>query len=299
MNADSLLVVGSVNVDLILRVAEHPYPGETVLADAASHSPGGKGANQAVAAARLGCDVTFLGAVGDDANAKAGVQLLERAGVNLDLLQHVPGPTGLAVITLDTHGENSIVVLPGANSALKLDELSTRAIATAPIVLIQGEVAPTVIAAVAASTKGRFILNLAPFLEVPLAVLTCADPLVVNEHEARLVAAQFTQTDADPPTPEETARLLLSKGIPSVVITLGACGALVADRTLLTLVPAPPSQAVDTTGAGDAFCGALAAALAGGDSLEAAARWANRAASFSVQRLGAQPSYPRSEDLGG
>lgn len=323
-----VVVVGSLNVDLVLTVARHPLPGETLMGGGGTSTPGGKGANQACAAALLGARTAMVGAVGDDANAPLALALLEGAGVDLGAVETVPGPTGLAAVTLSEAGENTIVVVPGANDACG-PELVTRhadLLTDARVVVLQGEVplpAVDTAARIAHEAGVRVLLNAAPAAAFARESLTVADPLVVNEHEASLVLAALTG-DAVPPSPTSPeaavalARALRAQGVPSVVVTLGAQGAVgvepagdvepadagsdgcvdggdAQDRTWH--VPAESVTAVDTTGAGDAFVGAVAAALAAGGDLHTAAARATRVAARSVQRLGAQASYPRLEDL--
>lgn len=293
------MVIGSINVDLFAHVARHPVPGETVLGTGGERAPGGKGANQALAARLQGAEVRLVGAVGDDADANVALGLLRAAGVDLSGVTVTPGwPTGLAIITVAEDGENTIVVVSGANSALPtahalavLDELDR-----ADVVLMQGELDArlTALTVEAAAQRGhRVVHNLAPFAELPVAVLQHADPLVVNEVEGAAVARQLGVTAEDE---HGLVAGLVSAGVRSVALTLGARGCLVADGAGVTAVPGVRVEAVDTTGAGDAFAGALAARLAEGDPLREAAARATRVGAFAVQQPGAQPSYPSLED---
>jgi len=304
----SVVVVGSINADLISRVAAHPKPGETVLGSDLAVLPGGKGANQAVAAANLGAKVALLGAVGTDEFAATALSGLQAAGVDLTAVDTVPGSTGIAVITVSASGENSIVVIPGANGEVSAQRVTAHrnAISGADVVVVQGEIPAAAIEAAADATTGRLLVNLAPVVQVDPAVLRKARPLVVNEHEA-LGALQLLGVDwqqvADPgeqPSELAMARLLVDAGVPEAIITLGAAGALVTQRSgdeiHLVEVPAPKVHAVDTTGAGDAFVGALAARLAAGDDLVTAATFAARVGAYAVTGHGAQPSYPTTSD---
>lgn len=291
----AITVVGSVNIDLLIEVERHPKPGETLLGLAGQYIPGGKGANQAVAAAQLDAPVTFIAAVGEDENAELALSHLRRANVNLDLLQRVPGSTGLAVVVVDAGGENSIIVLPGANASLALDVRSLNAISSADLVLVQGEISAALLLEVATAAKARFVINLAPFIAVDPAVLRRADPLIVNEVEAEQLLALLTGGHFGDDSTRAAA--LIEWGVRSVVVTLGAGGSIVADQSGLVAVSSPRVQVVDTTGAGDAFCGALAARLVRGATLVDAATFASSAAAFSVTSLGAQSSYAWPGDL--
>jgi ribokinase len=297
-----VVVVGSVNADLLTRVAQHPAPGETVLSRTLAVLPGGKGANQAVAAARLGARTALVGAVGTDAFAEPALAGLRAAGVDLGAVAVHDGPTGLALVTVADDGENTIVVVPGANARVDGAAVAMHAAlaAAAAVVVVQGEIPRSGIERAAAVTTGRLVVNLAPVVDVDPAVLRAADPLVLNEHEAPLLLAALgaasaarTAAGADP---ETLARGLLAHGVRSVVVTLGGRGALVADGAGPVHVAAPRVRVVDTTGAGDAFVGALAHRLAQGDDLVPAVRTAVRVGAFAVGREGAQPAFPGAHD---
>lgn len=300
MNADNtepqgqIVVVGSINVDLVAQVRRHPLPGETVHGDGGQMLPGGKGANQAVAAARLGGQVAMVGAVGTDASAEVGLRGLRDAGVDLSRVTEVQGATGTALVTVDQAGENSIVVIAGANAQMGAEQVAeaVEAIGAADVVVCQGEIPRAGIEALPAMVRGRFLHNPAPVLELDPQTLLASDPLVVNEHEAALVLDQLGTRAPAADAPEDLVDALRSTGIPSVVLTLGAKGSVVADDDGTHRVPAAPVHAVDTTGAGDAFIGALAVGLARGESLESAAHLASRVGAFAATGTGAQPSYP-------
>ncbi|MBW8485648.1 ribokinase [Actinomadura parmotrematis] len=289
-----VVVVGSVNADLVVGVDRRPGPGETVLgSDLATH-PGGKGANQAVAAARLGGRTAILGRIGDDGHGELLRAALGAARVDLAHLLLTPGPSGVALITVDPGGDNSIIVSPGANAHLTPEDVANARdlIAGAAVVSFQLEVPqPAVLAAAraAADAGARVVLNLSPAAEVPAELLALCDPLVVNEHEAAFLLGERGE-------PEAMARALLARGPRSVVVTLGADGALTADAAGVTAVPSPRVEAVDTTGAGDAFTAALCLRLARGDGLAAAARHAARVGAAAVRKAGAQTSYPKAGD---
>lgn len=296
-NDKEVVVVGSVNADLVVGVDRRPGPGETVLGSDLAVHPGGKGANQAVAAARLGGRVGILGRTGDDGNGELLRASLAGAGVDLAHLLVTDAPNGVALITVGPDGDNSIIVSPGANARLApADVEAARAmIAGAAVVTFQLEVPlETVLAAarVAADAGGRVVLNLSPPAPVPDELLRLCDPLVVNEHEAAFLLPGH---DADE-DPAALASALLARGPRSVVITLGGDGALVADASGSSAVPSPKVEAVDTTGAGDAFTAALCLRLARGDALAGAARYAARVGAASVRAAGAQSSYPSADD---
>lgn len=279
-----VVVVGSANVDLVLMVERIPRPGETVLASGLTRGPGGKGANQAVAAARAGARTTFVAALGDDDGGRLLRDALTEAGVDQGLVRTSTEPTGTAIITVDGAGENAITVAPSANAGLTLDAAAITAIREAAVVLAQLEIPFGTVRA--AAEAGRYtILNAAPAAELDPDLLAHLDLLVVNEHEASIVSA----VDGDPSV---TGRALLER-VPAVVVTLGADGALVLRRDAdPEHVPGFAVPVIDTTAAGDTFCGVLAASLARGDALPAAVRRANAAASLTVQRAGAIPSIP-------
>ncbi|MFD3543884.1 ribokinase [Streptomyces sp. NPDC058662] len=284
----AIAVLGSTNMDLVVYVPEAPRLGETVAGREFRTAPGGKGANQAVAAARCGGEVVMIGAVGTD---EFGVRLrssLAAAGVETAALRTVEGPSGTAHITVDDEGGNSIVVIPGANARVTgLEAGDESRIGAADSLLLQLELPPRAVlaGALAARAHGvRTVLTPAPVQPLPAGLLAAVDLLVPNEHEA---AALTGLTD-----PYLAAAALL-EDVPEVVVTLGAAGSLYAARGREPLtVPAPRVRAVDTTAAGDTFVGALAVALGEGRLMPEALRWASAAAALSVQRAGAQDSMP-------
>ncbi len=296
MGKPGIVVVGSINADLVVTLERHPRPGETVLGRSMAVLPGGKGANQAVAAARLGADVLMIGAVGSDAYADTALSALTAAGVDLSSLERTDGGTGVAVVEVSDDGENTIVVLPGANAEMTpgIVAASAAVIGDASVVVVQGELPAAATEAAVRAATGRVIVNLAPVIAVDPEALLRADPLVVNEHEGALVLARLGAGEASGHT--AVVEALLGCGFPSVVMTLGAAGALVSDGGPVRAVPAPRVTPVDTTGAGDAFVGALAARLGAGAPLEDAVRFAVRVGSYAVQHAGAQPSYPTLDD---
>lgn len=275
----------------MVHTARHPKPGETLLGHGGEITAGGKGANQAVAAALLGAPVTFVGAVGSDAYAAPAMRYLEASGVNFEHVARTDEVTGLAVITVDGQGENTIIVVPGANALVDAPFVTTHSspITESELVLLQGEIPAEGCAKAIALATGRVVVNLAPVVKVDPQALLRADPLLANEHEAGLILEQLGFNSEG--TPQELAQRLREAGFSSVVMTLGARGALVAEDTL-TEIASPQVTPVDTTGAGDAFAGALCARLLKGDSLVEAARYAARVGAFAVTGAGAQASYP-------
>jgi ribokinase len=286
----AIAVVGSLNLDLVVRVPRLPGPGETVSGDDVFRNPGGKGANQAVAAARLGRRVAMVGCVGDDEAGRELLASLEADGVDRSRVRVVDGvPTGTAFITVGEDGENQIVVSPGANTRLSPDDVAAAGtrLAAAAVTLLQLEVPLETVAAAARTAGGKVVLNPAPVRALPSALLGEVDVLVPNRVElARLAAGRV------PATVEEAAELAGRLPARAVVVTLGADGALVVEHGRARHVPAVPVRAVDTTAAGDAFCGGLADALAVGATLEDAARRAVRVAAAACLRQGAQASLP-------
>ena len=297
--AAGVVVVGSLNADLTITTDRLPSAGETVAGHDFAIRPGGKGANQAVAAVRLGSALSLVGAVGDDVHGNMLVQAADRDGIDTDSIVRIAGTsTGVAVIEVDANGENSIVVFPGANGRLAphhVEQEAERIAAAAVVCLCLESPLETVIAATRLGHKAGAIvmLNLSPFKEVPAEVLADADLLLVNEHEA---AQLLGSTD---PTLdwEATARGFTARGVRDVVVTLGARGSMVIqggpeNLPVLTPIPAAPTSVVDTTGCGDAFTGAVADSLARGEGLVAAARRAAVVASMAAATQGAQDSYP-------
>ena len=291
----SVAVVGSLNLDLVIRVPELSGPGETVSGGDLFRNPGGKGANQAVAAARLGRRVAMVGCVGDDAARRELLGSLADAGVDTAHVRVVDGvPSGTAFITVGEDGENQIVVSPGANARLAAADVDAAgaALEAAAVTLLQLEIPLEVVAAAAATAAGRVVLNPAPVRELPGGLLAGVDVLVPNRVELAQLAGA-----AVPETVEDAADLARRLPARAVVVTLGADGALVVEGGQASHVPAVPVTAVDTTAAGDAFCGGLADALAGGASLQEAARRAVRVAAAACLRPGAQASLPTPADL--
>ena len=280
-----IAVVGSVNLDVVVGVPRLPRPGETVIGGDRRELPGGKGANQAVAAARLGSAVGFVGRVGADAAGRRLRDDLEAEGVDVAHLRaDDEAPSGVALIGVEEGGENAIIVSPGANGRVGAEDVEAAGelLASAGVVLLQHEIPRAAVAAAAAAAAARLVVNPAPARELA----GRPDVLVPNRGELAQLAG--------PGPPAEAATRL---GLPAVVVTLGAAGALVVEGSGAEAVSAPAVPVVDTTGAGDAFCGALADALDRGAELVEAARFAAAAAALSVTRDGARGGLPARADV--
>jgi ribokinase len=296
-----VVVVGSANTDFVVRVPRLPTPGETVLGGAFATAAGGKGANQAVAAARLGAAVTFVARLGRDAWGDAALAGYAAEGIECHhLTRDEAHASGVALIVVDARGENLIAVAPGANAALRPGHVAAAeaAIREADVLLAQLEVPlETVAAAVALARRHgvRVVLNPAPAQPLP-DTLVAGVVLTPNETEAARLLGEGVGPEPNR-SAEAAAGRLLARGAEAVVVTLGARGALVATAAGSRPVPGFRVEAVDTTAAGDAFNGALAAALARGEALEAAVREACAAGAVAATRAGAQPSLPRPVDL--
>ncbi|ANB06505.1 ribokinase [Streptomyces ambofaciens] len=298
-----LLVVGSANADLVIGVERRPDAGETVLGSDLAVHPGGKGANQAVAAARLGARTALLARVGDDDHGRLLLDSQRSAGVDTVGVLVGGAPTGVALITVDPSGDNSIVVSPGANGRLAPGDVraAVSLFHASRVVSAQLEIPLETVVEVVRNLApdSRFVLNPSPPRPLPREVLAACDPLIVNEHEAKVILGDAWAGER----PEDWARVLLAKGPRSVVVTLGAKGALVASAAGgVSRVPAVRVDAVDTTGAGDAFTAALAWRLGTGESLAEAAAYAARVGAAAVMKAGAQASYPTAAEakaLGG
>ncbi|MCL4535024.1 MAG: ribokinase [Bacteroidetes bacterium] len=295
-----IIVVGSANMDLVVRAPRLPQPGETVLGARFYTAPGGKGANQAVAAARLGAAVCFVGRVGTDAFGDQLGASLREAGVGLEHTLRDPGaPTGVALITVDEIGQNTIVVASGANARLTAADVQSaaEAIREAQVVMAQLEVPEEAVSAAAALAQQHnvpFLLNPAPARPIPAEVIRAAALLTPNEIEAQVLTGVAV---SDLSSAETAGRKLLQQGAEAAVITLGSRGALLVTHALVRHFPAWPVQAVDATAAGDAFAGGLGVAFAEGRSLPDAVYYASAVAALSVTRPGAQPSMPSREDV--
>lgn len=294
MSAAQILVVGSINQDAVARVDHFPAPGETLIALDAFTGLGGKGANQAVAAARAGAKVIMAGAVGTDAVGTELADQIATFGVDVSQVRKLSGLTGVAYIYIDNSGENTIVVFSGANHKYEFS-----AEGKPSIVLMQGELKPAVVSAAAAfamSLDARFVLNLAPFMQLDEDILSAANPLIVNELEAAMLLEQL---DIEAGVDDvQLSRQIAKRLSTNVVVTLGSAGASFSDGSDVWLQPAArPEKIVDTTGAGDAFVGALAAALVEGKSISEGVKLGAAAGSLAIENLGTTGAYPTREKL--
>ncbi|NUM78796.1 ribokinase [candidate division KSB1 bacterium] len=300
MSRNAILVIGSANMDLVVSTQRFPQPGETLFGNKFGMYPGGKGANQAVAAAKLGGEVYFLGKMGNDLFREKLCVGMRNDGVQLDHLLIDPNEsTGMALITVDSNGQNEIVVVSGSNMNLSpADIVSKRALfAVAKIVLLQLEIpldTVTQSARLAKEHGATVILNPAPARELPQELLRLVDYLTPNETEAELLTKQAVH---DQTSAQTAAMKLLAQGVKNVILTLGEKGALLVNHEKAELFPAKKVQAVDTTAAGDAFNGALAFSLANDKTVEEAIRFANTVAAYSATKMGAQSSMPTMKDV--
>lgn len=298
--SNTIVVVGSSNTDMILQMEHIPRPGETILGGRFSMAAGGKGANQAVGAARAGGNVVFVARVGDDMFGRQAIQGFKTDGINVDhAICDGEAPSGVALIFVADDGENSIGVASGANGRLSPQDVTAArdTIASADVLLMQLETPIETVrkAAEIASAAGvRVILNPAPARPLDDDLLRHVAILTPNESEAELLTG--VKVDG-PKGAAQAAKALMAKGIRTVLVTLGPAGAFVATPDSEQVVPGFKVKAVDTTAAGDIFNGALAVSLAEGKPLPDAVRFANAAAALSVTRLGAQPSAPKRADI--
>jgi len=290
-----IAVVGSANTDMVIVSDHFPSPGETILGGKFLMNPGGKGANQAVAAARLGGNVTFISRVGEDIFGQETFQHLQEEGVETKgLHKHPTAPSGVALITVDKHGENTIVVASGANMTLTPEEIAKdlRLVKASELLLIQLEIPLDTVLFLAKKAfewGKKVILNPAPAANLPVEIYPYLYALTPNETEIAQLTGIYV---VDEYSAKKAAGKLVSLGVEHVVITMGAAGAYLHSKHIQRMIPAPKVKAVDSTAAGDTFNGGLAVALAEGMGWEAAVTFANRAAALSVTHMGAQASIP-------
>ncbi|HWV73320.1 MAG TPA: ribokinase [Pseudosphingobacterium sp.] len=293
--SSKIVVVGSSNMDMVVKTTHIPEPGETVLGGTFLMNPGGKGANQAVAAARLGGKVGFITKIGRDIFAQQSVQLFDSEGINVDgVLTDANHPSGIALITVDQGGENSIVVAPGANAHLNAEDVIVKlnAYPDAKIILLQLEIPMETVEATLryADEKGILVMvNPAPVNKKILDLFPFIDILTPNEKEAEMLSG-ITIIDIE--TAKLAATEIRKKGVKKVIITLGKLGAILVNEKGAQHIPSPQVTAIDTTAAGDVFNGAITVYLAEGKSLQDAIYFACKAAAIAVTRLGAQSSIP-------
>lgn len=290
-----IVVIGSCNTDMVINMERLPLPGETLLGGKFFMNPGGKGANQAVAAARLGGKVLFIAKVGNDPFGVRAVDQYKAEGINTKhVLVDKEHPSGVALILVDAHGENSIAVASGANAHLMPQDIDNArgAIEDGDILLMQLETPLETVEHAALLTKQlgkKVILNPAPAHPLPESLLRNLYMLIANETEAEFISGTKI---SDMDSVARAADIICGKGVENVVITLGSKGAFVKERGAYHQVQGLKVKAVDATAAGDTFCGALCVALAEGRSITEAVEFANRAAAITVTRMGAQSSLP-------
>jgi ribokinase len=295
-----VLVAGSINMDVVATAERHPRVGETVAGHEVLYFPGGKGANQAVSAAKLGAPTTLIGRLGQDAFGAELRAFLAGQGVDVSLVRDAPGVhSGTAIITL-ANADNTIVVIPGANGLVSVDDVAAVTFAKGDVAVSQFEIPLPAIAAFfqAARNAGAMtILNPAPARAVGTDMLTLVDILVLNETELGLLTGRDFSEGDDSARFVDAASSLRTQPSQIICVTLGRRGVLAVCEGETLTIPGRTVKAVDTTGAGDCFVGALAAKLAHGASLNDALGYANLAASVSVQRMGAAPSMPTADEI--
>lgn len=303
MNQESrprIAVVGSFMMDLVVQCNHLPLEGQTIVGQDFNTFVGGKGSNQAIAAARLGANVSMIGRVGTDNFGDELLKNLSAEGVDSQfVVKDTEMGTGVAMITVDANGDNTIVAVPKANMSLNPDNIdqAESAIAAADILLLQLEVSLLAVQRAAEIAKANgvpVLLNPAPARRIPMELMSLVDILVPNETETEFLTG-FRLTDME--SIKSAAKHLLEESVPTVVLTLGDQGALLATAEDIQLVPSYSVKAVDATAAGDAFCGTLAVSVARGDSWESAVNFANAAGALTVTKLGAAPSIPMREQV--
>ncbi len=297
---NKVTVVGSFMYDLVATAPRRPKTGETLIGDSFGMFLGGKGANQAIAASRAGAIVSMVGRLGNDLFGDQFLEKFSEEGINTDfVIQDTENGTGVGMPLIDASGDNSIVIIPQANMALSFENIdqAESSIADSDVLVLQCEVpmeANQRAAEIANKTDTLVILNPAPACEIPDALLSLVDIITPNESETEILTGMPTETDNQA---IEAAHLLLSKGIETVILTLGSRGSFLLTKKMKKFIPAFSVEVVDTTAAGDAFCGALAASLAHGINIEKSVKIANAAGALAVTKLGAEPSLPSREEI--
>ncbi len=294
-----ICVLGSINIDLVAQTPSFPEPGQTIMGEQFHTFPGGKGANQAVAAGRLGADVTFLGKVGSDAFGEMALNALRDANVDTSFIQKEETSTGVAMITVNRQAENTIVYVPGANGHVDVLYVNRnkRAIDEADILMVQLEVPLETVewAAAYAAERGKtVILDPAPARQLPQRLIKCSHIITPNETELQIISGRSVKSEADA---KEAAVVLLKQGADMVVHKCGGRGAYLISPETTELVPGFKVTAVDTTAAGDSFNAGLAVSLANGGSIQESIRFANAVGAISVTKMGAQSAMPTLQEV--
>lgn len=300
MKNKKILVIGSSNTDMVIKTSRFPLPGETIIGGDFFMAMGGKGANQAVAAKRSGGEVSFVGKIGKDIFGQRAVGYLKDEGINVNYVKTDPEKhSGIAVITVNRTGENSIIVAHSSNNSLSPSDIMdiSEAIDSSEIILLQLEIpleTVSFIAEYASKQNKTIILNPAPAAVLPNSLYKNISIIIPNESETELLTGISVK---DETSAMEAASILVNKGVKTVIITMGSRGAFVFSEKFTSLVSAPKVNAIDTTGAGDTFCGALSVKISESCNLKEAVLFANHAAAISVTRFGAQPSIPTKEEV--
>lgn len=294
----TVTVVGSTNLDLVVTCVSLPQPGETVLATSYTELPGGKGSNQAVAAARMGADVRFVGCRGSDAAGEVLAASLRAEGIDVDGLRTGTGPSGRALVMVDDAAENSIIVVQGTNAQVTRGDAAAASVRDAAVVVCQLEIPLEAVLAAADAATGTFVLNPAPARPLPADLLAATDVLVLNETEYETIVGEAIPDTLDDLGLARLARRTSAPGMPATtLVTLGGRGAVLCARGQVEVCTVPPVHVRDTTGAGDTLVGALAAEIAAGTDLATATRRAVAAASLSTRALGATAGMPHRDEV--